>query len=328
MISDSTRTDLIRLGLLWLVAVAIGEAAISYLIGRYPVAASEQAVITAEAVFFLLRVTFPPILLVALIIVYSMIRFRVSEDDNQPGDRQYRSSRAFPWTWVTISAALNVLFVVYPGAAGLQAIWSAAAATDPLEVDVTASQWQWRFTYPAQDVADQADLVVPVDTPIRFVLRSEDVIHSFWVPAWGIKKEVVPGSTWALVVTPNRILDTTTDPMMRVQCSQICGAGHAEMRSAVRVVAKADFDKWIEAARASQGQMPGMEMPGMEMPATETPATETPGMEMPGMETPGTEMPGMNMNAEPPGDAAPMDEQMRMDGAAPIDGQMNMEGQN
>lgn len=288
--SEKTRSDLIRLAVLWVAITVAAEAGTAYMIGYYPTMTSRQGLITGEAIIFLLWVTVPVFVLVALLIAYSMVRFRVADDDEQPSDAQYRSGRAFPWSWFAVSTVLNVLFIFYPGAAGLFSIWSMAeAATEPLEVGVTASQWEWTFSYPEQQLADQAELVVPVDRPIRFALRSEDVIHSFWVPAWGIKKAVVPGRTWTLVVTPTQIVDTEANPMARVQCSQICGAGHAEMRAVVRVVAKADFDKWIETARASQGQMPGMEMPGMNMP-------------------------GMNMNTKPPADQTPMDGQMKMEG--------------
>jgi cytochrome c oxidase subunit 2 len=266
MVSDNTRRDLIRLAVLWLVFSVIAEVVMAYLIGHYPGTASRQGVITSDAVVFLLRITVPVFILVVLIVVFSMIRFRVGDDDCEPSEHQYRSGRAFPWGWMAASTVLNVLFIIHPGISGLSSLWSmASAATDPLEVDVTASQWQWRFDYPAQELMNQAELVVPVDMPVRFVLNSADVIHSFWVPAWGIKKAVVPGRTRTLVVTPDQIINTTTDPLARVQCSQICGVGHAEMRAMVRVVSPADFNTWIETARATKGGMPGMNMPGKEM---------------------------------------------------------------
>ncbi len=308
MVSDDTRRDLIRLAILWLVFSVIAEVVTADLIGHYPGAASKQGLVTSDAVVFLLRVTVPVFVLVVLIVVYSMIRFRVGDDDGQPSDHQYRTGRAFPWGWVVVSTALNVLFIFHPGITGLSSLWSiATAATDPLEVDVTASQWQWRFAYPAQGLTNQAELVVPVDMPVRFVLSSADVIHSFWVPAWGIKKAVVPGHVWTLVVTPDQIIDTTADPMARLQCSQICGVGHAEMRAVVRVVSPADFNTWIETARRSEGEMGGMRMPGMNMPATNMPGME---MNSPGgtpMAPPENQMnmgPSMDME-EPAGRAAP-----------------------
>ena len=184
----------------------------------------------------------------------------------------------------------------------------AKAATDPIEVDVTARQWAWRFDYPAEKLTNAAELVVPVDTPVRFVLTSNDVIHSFWVPAWGIKKAVISGEARTLVITSDRIVDTTADPTVRVQCSQICGVGHAEMQAVVRVVSRSDFDQWVETTRAAATEggmnMPGMNMPGMnmEMPGTGGQENKMPGMQMPSNETPGTEMPGMEMPGQAPTD--------------------------
>src|SRR3546814_383690 len=86
---------------------------------------------------------------------------------------------------------------------------------------------------------------------LRFALRSKDVIHSFWVPSWGLKRAVVPGQVQTLVVTPTRMVETVANSMARVQCSQICGAGHAEMQAVARVVSQADFTAWVEAARAA-----------------------------------------------------------------------------
>src|SRR3546814_21075518 len=101
----------------------------------------------------------------------------------------------------------------------------------------------------SSDVCSSDLLVVPVDRPVRFALRSKDVIHSFWVPSWGLKRAVVPGPVQTLVVTPTRMVETVANSMARVQCSQICGAGHAEMHAAARVFSTSDFTAWVEAAR-------------------------------------------------------------------------------
>lgn len=314
MVSEKTRSDIVRLTVLWVILSAIGEAVTLYLIGDYPGTASAQGEVTSEAVFFLLWVTIPVFVLVALIIIYTMVRFRVADDDDVSSEMQYRSGRAFPWGWVAISTILNVLFVIHPGLTGLGAIWSMSkAATDPIEVDVTSAQWQWRFAYPSQELANVAELVVPVDTPIRFVLRTKDVIHSFWVPAWGIKKAVIPGETRTLVVQPKRIVDTAATPLVRLQCSQICGVGHAEMRSMVRVVSRTDFDEWVKTTKAATAhggmEMPGMHMPGMDMQGAEMAAPGTTPLqhETPGMDMHGTEMPGMDMQNQAPPHEAPME---------------------
>lgn len=331
MVAEKTRSDIVRLAIFWVILSAIGEAVMIYFIGDYPGTASGQGQVTSEAVFFLLWVTIPIFVLVALTIFYAMIRFRVADDDEISSEKQYRSGRAFPWSWVAMSVILNLLFIVHPGLTGLNAIWSMArAATDPMEVDVTAAQWRWRFAYPGQKLANVTELVVPVDTPIRFVLRSKDVIHSFWVPAWGIKKAVIPGETRTLLVTPNRIVDTMVDPIVRLQCSQICGVGHAEMRTVVRIVSRSDFNEWVKTTKAAAPHG-GMEMPGMDMHGTETPGMAAPGEapmqhDMPGMQMQnnqtlphsapeehgmsGMDMPATNAPESPSQEEMPMDNDM------------------
>lgn len=244
--SNRTRTDVLTVGVLWVLLSALGEIAVSYVIEHYPLLASRQAEITGEAVFFLLRITVPVFVLITLVVVYSAIRYRVAADDNRDSASQYRSGRAFAWGWLWVSVALNVLFIVHPGITGLRSLWAySASADDPLEVNVTGRQWEWRFDYPAQELRNQDTLVVPVNRPVRFRLRSDDVIHSFWVPAWGTKMAVMPGETRTLVITPDRIVSTGVEPTARLQCAQICGIGHPQMRAEVQVVSVADFDQWV-----------------------------------------------------------------------------------
>src|SRR3546814_11737741 len=93
---------------------------------------SSQGLVTAEAIAFLLWITVPVFVLVVLLIVYSMIRFRVADADEEPSAAQYRSGQAFPWGWVAVSTILNVLFIFHPGITGLSSHWSlAASASDP-----------------------------------------------------------------------------------------------------------------------------------------------------------------------------------------------------
>jgi cytochrome c oxidase subunit 2 len=261
------RRDLITISILWVVLSAVGDVFVSYAIETFPGMDSEQGIVTSDAFFFLLRISVPILILVGLMIVYAAFRFRVSDHDEVPSAHQYRSAHAFPLGWVAASVILNVLFIVHPGITGLDALWVMTAnAKDATEIDVTGKQWEWRFAYPAQHLSDVDELVVPVNQPIRFVLHSDDVIHSFWIPAWGIKKDVVPGTDRTLVITPNRITDTMVDPLARTQCAQICGAGHAEMQSVVRVVSLEDFNKWVDETReASDEEMGGMKMDGMKM---------------------------------------------------------------
>ena len=108
-------------------------------------------------------------------------------------------------------------------------------------VDVYSQQYEWHFNYPEQGVTSR-ELHVPVDRQIEFRMHSLDVIHSFWVPEWRIKKDNVPGITTRAYVTPTKAEDLT------LVCTELCGFGHATMRAPVVVEkSQADFDKWATA---------------------------------------------------------------------------------
>lgn len=246
--------DLVAAGAIWFALSGLGEALVQLVVvGSFPVLASREGAVADEAIVFLLRVLVPVFAFVLVVIVYSMVRFRVAADDAEDSPRQARGDRRFALSWVGVTTALTVLVVVYPGITGLRSISSTRDEPRPLVVEVTAEQWQWSFRYPRLGIPAGGTLVLPVDRPVRFVLRSRDVVHSFWVPAFRIKEDVVPGETRDLYLTPDRIISTSTSPLARVQCAELCGVGHAEMRAPVRVVSQDAFTRWTAQARAGTG---------------------------------------------------------------------------
>lgn len=273
--------DVWILGGLWLVLSVAAEWLATRALDRWPIVVTEQGRITADAFAFLLRVGVVIFVLVALLIAYSAIRFRAPRDDPPDGPVdapvQRRGSRVFTLGWVAITTALNLLFIVYPGAVGLGDLWRLereAEARGPIVVEVMARQWGWSYNYPALGITAATELALPVGQPAKLLLTSADVIHGFWVPAFGIKKDVVPGQTTILYITPDTIASSEGDPRVRVQCAELCGAGHAEMRSGVRILSAPDFEAWA-ASQAVGGNMPGMSMP----------PTPTMDPNMPGMST-------------------------------------------
>jgi cytochrome c oxidase subunit 2 len=92
------------------------------------------------------------------------------------------------------------------------------------------------------------ELYVPVDRQLDVTLTSLDVVHSFFVPEWRIKKDNVPGITTQAVITPTRL------GSYQLICTELCGFGHATMRAFVHVVPQADFDRWLaQQAKAPAG---------------------------------------------------------------------------
>lgn len=232
---------------IWLALSLLGELLLSVAIGRYPVAASLEGEISDEAIFYLLRWTIPIAVAVVLVLIYAPLRFAARPRDGE-GDAPFqpRNNMAIGLTWLLVSSALAVSFVLTPGVTGLRAIWASESAENPLEVEVVSRQWEWAFNYPELGIEEAGELVLPIDRTVRFTITSEDVIHSFWIPSLRIKKDAVPGEPRTLFLTPSEITSTEEDPMTRVQCAELCGVGHARMRAPARVVTAADFQMWVE----------------------------------------------------------------------------------
>jgi cytochrome c oxidase subunit 2 len=113
-------------------------------------------------------------------------------------------------------------------------------------IKVTALQWAWSFEYPDNPATEEPDgfvsneLVLLNGEPVRLEMRSLDVIHSFWVPEFKVKQDVVPGVQTVYRVTP--ILEGDYS----LRCTEICGLNHSDMLAAVRVVNQGTYDDWVE----------------------------------------------------------------------------------
>lgn len=139
---------------------------------------------------------------------------------------------AFPV--VTLTALMGYGFVV-SGAL-------ATAGPPALRVEVTGVKWFWRIRYldadGAERLVDANEIHVPAGAPVEFVLKAEDVIHSFWVPALAGKRDMIPGRT-------NRIVFAAGAPgVYRGQCAEYCGDQHALMALTVVAHERADFEAW------------------------------------------------------------------------------------
>lgn len=114
-----------------------------------------------------------------------------------------------------------------------------------LTVDVTASKWEWTFSYPAyhfsvrSGTVGRQPLVVPADEPVRFNLTSADVIHSFWIPALRYKHDAIPGSIQVITLLFSR-------GVFPGQCAEFCGLRHADMIFTARAVSRATFTTWAQ----------------------------------------------------------------------------------
>src|SRR5256885_5987248 len=119
-----------------------------------------------------------------------------------------------------------------------------AAANEKLSITVTGNQWWWDIPYNAADsskmVRTANEIHLPVGVPVRILVRSNDVIHSFWVPSLAGKQDLIPGRDTDITITPRQI------GIFRGQCAEFCGAEHAKMALVIDVDSYPDFIKWWE----------------------------------------------------------------------------------
>jgi len=259
--------DLILFGILWIVLSVLGEWGVAVWGPHfYYYTASTQALEGLNASIFLFEFLVPIFAFVVLMLVFVPLRFKHKEANVKVQGKRARTNRAFVGIWIGASIVINLLFFLHPTTSAAQQQFqemNPSTMQGALVVNVTARQWEWNFGYPQYGVNAAVDsqgndvLYLPVGRKVEFVLRSYDfshpytlgldVIHSFWIPAFGQKQDVIPGETRYEVVNPTVITSTSVNPMVRVQCAEVCGPGHPLMYAAVHVVSAQDFAKWVAA---------------------------------------------------------------------------------
>jgi cytochrome c oxidase subunit 2 len=179
-------------------------------------------------------------IVVELGLLYVCWRFR--DRPGAPIPKQVHGHTVLEVGWTIAFAAVLVIFAV-PTVRVIFKTQEAPAATD-LRVDVVGRQWWWEFRYPGQNVVTANEAHIPVGQTVAFHLHGPDVIHSFWVPQLGGKRDVVPGRV-------NRITLTPEVPGEYIgQCAEYCGMSHANMRFRVVVHAKGEWEQWVAAQKA------------------------------------------------------------------------------
>jgi cytochrome c oxidase subunit 2 len=175
---------------------------------------------------------------------YAIWKFRAKPGDESDGKPIHGNTR-LEIAWTVIPTVIVLFGAVY-SAVVLADIGK--KGKDPLPVDVTAQQYEWTFGY-GGGVTSKV-LHVPIDQRVDFRLHALDVIHSFWVPEWRVKKDAVPGITTQVYTTPDR-LGTYT-----LVCTELCGFGHSTMRAKVIVEPRAQFDDWVSQTAKASAQAP------------------------------------------------------------------------
>ena len=177
----------------------------------------------------------------------------------------FHENTRLEYLWTIIPIVILIGLAV-PATGTLRAMYDAGESD--LDIEVRGLQWKWQYTYlnedptrevkfvsnlltPATEINNQADkgqfyllevdepLVIPVNKRIRFLITSEDVIHAWWVPAFAVKKDAVPGfvhESWAIVEEPG---------VYRGQCAELCGKDHGFMPIVVHAVEQSEYETWL-----------------------------------------------------------------------------------
>ena len=176
-------------------------------------------------------------LLVGFGIAWVLTRFR-----ERPGTprlpAQIRGHTLLEIAW-TIAPALILLAIAIPTIQVVFRTQAQPAPRDALEVTVFGHQWWWEFQYPALEVLTANELHLPAGRRVTLTLEGPDVIHSFWVPQLGGKRDVVPGRLNRITLTPD------TPGEYRGQCAEFCGISHANMAMRVIVEPPDVFARWV-----------------------------------------------------------------------------------
>ncbi len=235
------RRERLVVGAVWLVLTGLGEV----LVWNAPIlpgAYAKEADVSDSAFLLLMRLAVPVFAFVLAMLIVSIARFRTREAPAEDGP-PLAGNRVVYAAWLAVTSALAVVLIVNPGLVGLAEIRGEPRAD--MVVRVEAAQWFWTISYPS-GFSTTDELVLPADERIRFEVTSKDVIHSFWIPAFRVKIDAVPGRTTVVYATPTRTGSFDDDFNLRLQCAELCGIGHALMAIPVRVLDEAGFDTWLQ----------------------------------------------------------------------------------
>ena len=205
-------------------------------IALWPVAASQHAhrvdLLIASFGAMVWLVTLP----VFVAMTWFIVRYRRGRQVNRTHPPDCNLAIELGWSVIPLLLALG--FYVWATLLYFDLTRPPAGA---IEIHLVARQWMWKYQHPA-GAREINDLHVPVNTPVRLSMSSEDVIHSFYVPALRLKQDVLPGRTTGLWFRADR---TGRFPL---RCAQFCGMDHSVMGGALIVLPQQDYAAWLAAA--------------------------------------------------------------------------------
>jgi cytochrome c oxidase subunit 2 len=204
----------------------------------FPEQASTMAGRVDALFYFLIAVSVFFAVLIFTVIVVFAIKYRRRSDDDRPPSIPGNLRLEILWTAIPLMLTL-VMF-----------LWGAKLyfvtyypPSDALEITVVAKQWMWKVQHP-EGQSEIDELHIPAGRPIKLVMTSQDVIHDFFVPAFRVKKDVLPGSYTTLW------FEATQPGSYRLFCAQYCGTQHSAMVGRIIVMEPTEFQTWLSGGAA------------------------------------------------------------------------------
>ncbi|UCG60359.1 MAG: cytochrome c oxidase subunit II [Candidatus Zixiibacteriota bacterium] len=197
-----------------------------------------QSTISGEVDALFNFILFASILLFLLVVIlsgYFVFRYRRRTVPGTTYGKDHNVKLEIAWT--VIPTILIIIVFIWGFRTFLK---MRVVPKDAIEIKVTGQKWFWSFDYP-EGVNTVNELVVPVDKPVKLLMSSKDVIHSFFVPNFRIKMDVLPNRysiTW---------FEATSAGEYNLFCTEFCGTGHSEMIGRVKVVSEKEYGEWLEA---------------------------------------------------------------------------------
>ena len=227
------------------ISSAIGIA-LALSIHWFPVRASTQAKAVDDLWDVLLIASVPIFVLVEVVVLYCAWKFRMRPGEELKDGEPIHGNTKLEVLWTAIPALLIFSLCTYAYIV-LRDI-EKASAKDQMAVDVTGQQFAWTYEYKAKGkpTVKSQTLYLPEGRSVEFRVHSKDVIHSFWVPAFRVKIDAVPGITTRTRATPSR------EGSYSLICAELCGLGHSTMRSTVYVLGRRAFDGWLAQQRTAK----------------------------------------------------------------------------
>ena len=208
--------------------------------GWFPKPASTFGAGVDQLFFFLLAVTGFFAVLVFVLVPYFAVKYRRRSASDRP--TQIEGSLPLEILWTVIPLALMLVMFFWGADLFFRQARAPGGATD---IYVVGKQWMWKLQH-ANGRREINELHIPAGRPIRLVMTSEDVIHSFYIPAFRLKQDLVPGrytSQWFQATKPGQY---------RLFCAEYCGTDHSRMTGWVYVMEPPDYEKWLSGGATTE----------------------------------------------------------------------------